>query len=327
MLPFAASNPWRAPHWRWGRALGIVEGTQPGTTSRRDGPDGFFWIRKAVKYLQAYAQCQDDFSRMSLAMDEPAMFWAHWAFEQQEHPARAIIEARVMARDKSENIAYYCNCGPEVVLTYEALFFDVRDKLDRKDYVNSVIFGHKAQEALRERQYAVLWKLLGYAGGPHVLDAAMSKLTSPSWVNNPEHVASFFQETALSTIKKKAAIAAMTVDVNSHTQLDLLATFVKFVEIERTTESNSKVQDQVMADLNSMLQSLPWKRAGVKGPPEGPAYDYDLSPVELSVDQLLLIGTGEELKEREALLTTVFPEHTKPSIEAEAAAQEEQVAQ
>lgn len=315
MLQYARSNPWRAPHWRWGRALGIVEGQQPGTTARRDGAEGYRWITRVVKYLEAYITCQDDFSRMSLAMDEPELFWAHWAFDQKEHPARAIIEARVMARDMPVNIAHYSNCDEKIVEAYEAVFFDVREKLDRKDYVTAVIFGHKTQEFVREKNYGMIWKLLAYAGGPHVLDAAMSKLTTPSWVNNPENVASFFQEAALSTIKKKAALAAMTVDVNSNTQLDLLATFVKFVEIERTTETAGKVQDQVVTDLNAILSSLPWKRAGVAGPPTGPAYDYDMSAVELTVDQLLLIGTGEELKEREALLATTFPEHTKPTTE------------
>jgi hypothetical protein len=323
MLQFARSNPWRAPHWRWGRALGIVEGRQPGTTARRDGKDGYKWINRTVAYLEAYITCQDDFSRMSLAMDEPDLFWAHWAYMEQEHPAKAIIEARVMARDTPTNIGFYSNCAVEIVHAYEALFFDVRENLNRKDYVNSVIFGHKTQEIVRERNYSMIWKLLGYAGGPHVLDAAMSKLTTPNWVNNPEHVPSFFQEAALSTIKKKAALAAMTVDVNTNTQLDLLATFVKFVEIERTTESAGKVQDQVISDLNTILTSLPWKRAGVAGPPAGPAYDYDVSAVELTVDQLLLIGTGEELKEREALLATTFPEHTKPTTENA----EEQVSQ
>lgn len=326
MLQFAYSNPWRAPHWRWGRALGIVEGRQPGTTPKRDGSVGCKWIKRAVKYLEAYRTCQDDFSRMTLAIDVPDLFWAHWAFEQAEHPAKLIIEARVMARDVTKNIAFYSNCAEATVEAYEALFFNVRADLDRKDYVNSVIFGHNTQQFVRERNYGMIWKLLGYAGGPHVLDAAMSKLTSPSWVNNPENVASFFQETALSTIKKKAALAAMTVDVNGGTQLDLLATFVKFVEIERTTESAGKVQDQVVADLNAMLSSLPWKRAGVAGPPSGPAYDYDVSAVELTVDQLLLIGTGEELQERELLLQTEFPEGTKPTNEAAAAvAEEEQV--
>lgn len=315
MLDYAYSNPWRKPNWRWGRALGIVEGMQPGTTRRRDGELGYYWIKKAVKYLTAANAAQDEFTKMSLALDEPAMFWSRWAFEQEKHPAKWIMEARIMARASSQNIAYHANCGQEIVDTYEALFFDVRDKLDRRDYVNSAIFGDDVQTGIQERKYGILWKILGYAGGPHVLDAAMSKLTSPSWVNQPAHVSNFFQDVALTTMKKKAAIATMTVSVNANTQLDLLATFVKFVEIERTTESQGKVQDQIMEDLTSVLKALPWKRAGVAGPPPGPSYDYDMSSVELTCDQLLLLGSGQPLENGAELLQLGFPEHTKPELE------------
>lgn len=317
MLEFMHSNPWRKPSWRWGRAQGIVEGLQPGTTRRRDGEIGYYWIKKAVKYLTALAAAQDEFTKMSLALDEPALFWASWAFDQDKHPAKYIIESRIMARDTAQNIAYYANCGEEIITAYEALFFDVRDKLDRRDYVNSAIFGDDIQSGIQERKYGILWKILGYAGGPHVLDAAMSKLTAPSWVNQASHVPNFFQEAALATIKKKAAIAAMTVNVNPNTQLDLLATFVKFVEIERTTESQGKVQDQIMSDLTAVLTALPWKRAGVAGPPKGPTYDYDMSSVELTCDQLLLLGSGDEIENGQALLEMTFPEDTKPEIEAQ----------
>lgn len=311
MLECLYSNPWRTPTWRWRRAEGIFAGQQPGTTPKRDGEEGYYWIRKAVKFLDAQQQCTDDNSRMTLALLEPAIFWASYIFSQGDQPARWAIEARIMARELDRNIAFHHDCGVEVIQAYEALFFNVREKLERRDYIVNSVFGEAVQRGLTERQYDLLWKLFAYSLGPCALEAMMDRIVAPVWVNRPEEVTTALQSTAVNAMKKKAAVAALTVPINNATQIHLIEAFVKYVEVERTTDMAGKGNDQILAHLHGMLTTLPFSVAKLGTDATGPLAAYDKSAIELDSDELILAAAGVQLHNKELLMQLKFPEPPK----------------
>lgn len=300
-------NPWRVPQWRWLRANSVVDNTGPLPTPRRDGPDGYKWIRRAARFRRLYNQNDDEVGRCRLAMEFPAIFWAHYAWENNEQPMKWAIEAHILARETNKEIAFKVGCAPEIVEAYEAIFFHVREKLNFREYILNSVMSDAVTRGLSDRHYDLLWKLFGYSGGPHVLDAMIGKLVNPMWAARSDDVPSFFQDAALNIMKKKAAIASLTVPINSNTHLNLIEAFVKYVEIERTTDSMGKAQDQIVANLNSMLTMLPFGVGTKKSGQDKMLPAYDGTAIELHADELMVVGAGLNLPQQQVLTALEFP--------------------
>lgn len=307
MLEQLWHNPLRSPVWPWLRATGIVDGTFPGLSYHRDGREGCKRIRPIIRYIRAWRRCTSDAERAQLALHCPHLFWAHSIFLQDNAPAKWLIEARLLARESDYEIASRIGCSPEIVKCYHDTFFDVREKLDFRDYVTSMVFGEAAFRGLSERQHDLLWKMFGYLGGPFVIDSVSSRLINASWCNSAEAATSFWQETALNAMKHKAAVATLVVPINSETHLDLIGAFVKYVEIERTTDSQGQARDQIVDNIQQTLTMLSFSVVSQDKPLTGVLEQYDKSGVELHTDEMITLSLGGGLPYADMLKNMHFP--------------------
>src|ERR1700733_12667214 len=120
MLEFMTQNPWRVPNWRWLRAQDIAQGGLP-ATARRDGATSTTLIHRAARFYKALQCCDgDEWMPMKLAEQTPALFWAHYLYDQPDHPLRWSIEARILARETDREIARRIGCAEEIIQLYEA---------------------------------------------------------------------------------------------------------------------------------------------------------------------------------------------------------------
>ena len=310
-LNISANNPFRTTCWRWQRAQEIVEGDGPATTRRRDGVDGYKWINKAVNFINDYNACSNDSQKAVLADRRADIFWAHWAWLATANPQRHSIEAHILARETDDEIAWRCGTQSGVIEAYEALFFNVREKLQHKQYVLHCVMGEAIQRGISERDYDLLWKMYGYFIGPHILDALESKFSNPVWCGSPDAVGAAVLDDAVGTLKLKAAVATKTIPVNSHTQLALLEQFTKFVEVERSTDSAGKSQEQILEHISAMMTTLPFNVGG-RSPqgniiPTTTAQDYDHGAVELHTEELMKLSVNQKIEHTEILKRLRFP--------------------
>jgi hypothetical protein len=291
-----AQNPCRVPDGRWLRAQDWLNGG-PVPTARRDGVESAKCIKRLERFLRAYRQCQSNEQLLCrLALEYPAIFWAHYLYNNESiQRARFAVEARIMARQSDREIAQCIGCLEATVAAYEAIFFHVRDKLDNKDYIISTIFRESVSRGLQDRDYDLLWKLVGYAQGPSMLDAMISGFASPTWVERTEDVAASFQDLAIDSTKHKAAVAALAVPVDNSTQMSLINTFVKYTNVERKTDSAGKASDQIQQNIDSMMEALPFG-AGTRPKDhcqQNPAEaQFDKPAAELSTDELVNVVVG-----------------------------------
>lgn len=315
------SNPFRVADWRWQRAVGYLSGQQPPPSKRRDGPVGYRWIREAIRFKRELDACQTDWQRFDLAERRPAIFWAHYAYADVSGPPRWVMEARLLARNDDFEVGIKGGMGPQIVEAYEALFFNVREKLQHRDYILNVIMRHAVARGVSEREYDLLLKLYAYFYGPHFLEALASRyFVNPLWCGTADGVGGSVEDDAITSLKLKAAVAAKTVQVNSHTQMNLLDTFTKFVEIERNTDSADRAQNQILDHINVMLTSLPFSVGGrdpqshAKLPP-GPTTSFDTAGVELNFTELLQVSVGRKLPDEPVLTALHFPDppHASPA--------------
>lgn len=303
-------SPRRAPHWRWLRAIEI-DGGGFRATRAFDGSAGFAWIRRALR-LKRHLERADKRPQAlyALMQRDKDLFWAHAIWTEDKAPTRWAIEARIVSGQTSAEIAQRVGTDESVIDAYTNTFFDVKDKLDHLDYVQNVIMADAVTRGLQERHYDLLWKLMGFRGGAHVIDAVINKFAHVTRPENQDGVSGYFQDLAISAMKYKAAVAALTVPVNTHTQLPLIDSFVKYVEIERTTDSASKAHSTIIENIGAMLSSLPFKVGTKLDSTAIKMLPYDDSAAELRNDEMMVVAIGGQLEHQAAIQSLHYPEKT-----------------
>lgn len=302
------NSPKRSPDWRWQRASQYVESPCAATrpSQRRDGRGSVGIIRTAIKFKAAYEACENDYAKLELIDKYPDIFWAYELYLQAE-PTRYAIEAYILARETDKEIGYRFGLSPSIVASYEELFFNVRDYLQNQGYVVTVVIGEALQKGLYERQYDLLWKLCGYMGGPFVLDAMIGKYTQMAWASGPNDVSASWQDLAVGTMKMKAAQAALTVPVNQQTCIALLDIFNKYVEVERTTQSQGQAKEAILENISAMLKTLPFSVAGQAGAERHMTAFYHTNGAELRYEEHFLASVGMPVPNIPLLDTMEYP--------------------
>lgn len=307
MLNALRDNPLRAPNWRWLRAVQIDSGG-PRASRAVDGPEGFTWIRRASRLKRRYEQAGNRPDQMyRLVQYDRDMFWAHSIWLDERAPTRWVIEARILAGETNEEIAKKLGTSAAVIEAYEAVFFDVRSMLENRDYIVAVVMSDSITRGLSERQYDLLWKLFGYQGGAHVLDAVISKVTPMAKPAATKDVGQFFQEFAVNAVKHRAAVATITMPLNSHTQLALIDSFVKYVEIEKTSETAEKAHGTIIDNIGAMMSSLPFRIGTKLDSVDVKMLPFDDGAAELNSAELMAVATGGKLEDQQAIQDLKFP--------------------
>ena len=207
--------------------------------------------------MDAVRQAKTKLQRMSVMAVYPAIYWAYdLRTRADKRVALAAVEARILARQTDPEVAKAHGCWPRYIEAYEALFFNVRDRLKHQDFILCSVLQDVHNEGLENCKADMLWELFAYMGGPHVLEAPMLGMPADKWAARPECVASFLQEVAIDGIEQNGAVAALRVPVEAESCLQLLDVFTRVVEIERTTDLSMKKSDAIHENVRSMLSEL-----------------------------------------------------------------------
>jgi hypothetical protein len=204
------------PDHRWRRAASLAgAGLSPAPAD--DDP----WVARAAAFLAALGRCPDEPARRAPADQTPAVSRAHALFTAEPPQLRWAVEARVLARESAAEIARKCGLPEEAVAAYEALFFDVRDRLDADTWVACQVVGPKAFAGLTGDDLGVWWKLVGYTYGPVALDALLLGTRAPSGPQ-PDALAGAVARDASARFALKRLLAAHVLPVTPETAADVL---------------------------------------------------------------------------------------------------------
>jgi hypothetical protein len=154
----------RPTDWRWRRTRRLVERGHSFSRRRDDDETG-----RAVRYLRALGR-----GHPAAAMRQfPDVHGARRLHEAGGR-TRLVVQARLLAGQAPAEAARLTGVSPEVVNTYEALFFDCRDRLDARDWV--LVQAVQREGCCPEEPRAALIRSFAYQGGPLVLDAVLPYL-------------------------------------------------------------------------------------------------------------------------------------------------------
>ncbi len=312
MLQYHPSNPFRPVNWRWEHAR-ILRENNYRATSHAFKQDSY--TNKAYMFQVDLNKCTDDLARWELMTRKPGIYGAYMLYkrgiEEDRHPLRYALEARLLSAQGHESIAKALGITQEVVELYEKIFFNVAEKLDNTDYILNCVIGPSIYAGLNDRDYDLLWKLFGYLYGPVVLDTFITTTSRKFRPETTDEVDAILSEDTRSALQRKVAIVARTYTINPFSQAELLNIYARFLEFEKQTGSD-KSQDVILQNIQVMMQSLPFTTGDQKLPhiKAVNALTGNSNAVELRTDEILNAVATDGKPVTEDLSEYKFPEET-----------------
>ena len=173
LIDFQQFNPLRPVTWRWELAGQLVDEYLRTPNFREHAV-----LAQAVRFRRALGHSKTPRQLARLARQYPALTVAHSLHFGDDNQGRWRLEAQVLSGRPVDEVSERCNLPPEVVAIYEALFFDVADRLRARDYIQLRAIGMQGFEPEFRPDLAMLAKALAYAGGPLVLDTLIEAVDS-----------------------------------------------------------------------------------------------------------------------------------------------------
>lgn len=297
---FQSFNPLRVADWRHQRTTELVGHRPRPLPASPKLDDG--WISKYRGFLlrHAHASLEDDpvAARSRLFSRSPGLYYAHLLRTTTDQEWRTIIESRLLAGQDDEEIAELCGTIPETIAWYAALYFDVRDRMECRDWIIKTILGPlSARSANRSDtmtpvQRDLLYKLFAYFGGPVVLDIAISGFNRAPAPDRHEDAGRWLDQAFQTAIRRKATMSAHMFEVDRYKVMELLNLHVSLIVNAR--ESGSALAGEVGQGLQAAVDSMPWTTAArAQRAREALGHKEALGHIEPRASEQLLLAAGE----------------------------------
>ncbi len=335
LAEFQKYNFFRSPAWRWDRVMKIADkyGGMAGRCTKRDDA----WIKTSKAFFLRYRDLPDDEDRERLWMETPGLFYAFELFSRAaDQPEGAcFLEARLLARQTPEVIAECMGTLPDTVRWYEALYFNVADKLQHRDWITAQVlipavmkhYGnwHEAtqnadvalpfQKGMANRPVAhpfldASLKLFAYFGGPHIVDIMITGFQAGKPLTSPDDMAAWFDNHMSMTVRRRVSQAAMQFEINKYNITELLTVHTRIMEIERSEESQDQQKSTTERHIKAMVDEIPWAVGdeGAKASAGTMLGRMDKMAGELRDDEVLKISSGQTVPG----LADDFPDRLPP---------------
>lgn len=262
-LSLHKDSPLRPVDWRWQRALLLLDDDLEPSRVRDDQH-----IHTALAYHR-YVRTLAERERERVLDRFPAIANAHQCHDRES--SKAEIEARLLAEEPFESIAFKMAMTTDIVVWYERLFFNVLDRIKQLSYIIDMAIGPEVHHGINEQDYPLLWKLFAFAGGVNVLDAAVHIFTLYGKFG-VDQVETFYSDQAWSLMKRRMLTSALTLRArDSFSKMQFMEVFARYQEMER--QANAGVDKDILFDhIRAMLTGVRWLPVAQK-PEEAPTYE------------------------------------------------------
>jgi hypothetical protein len=245
-------SPTRALDWRWGRARQLLaDGRRPSPLRDDAGTVA------AVRFLRAEAGCGSDGDRARLDNQWLALRAAR-QLAAGDAPRRWEVQARILAGQGDEEIAQSCGLTAEAVRWFEALFFQVRDRLTRgRDWIMFRAVGGGPWNCFAGEQPGTVWRYAGYRGGPRLLElfiAVTMDKPLPDWVRASFTGNPAYQEAEL-RLRCQLTMALMTARSSEEIR-DVLDIRARADRLHRRATGQGRPPDPVLGAMEGFFKKL-----------------------------------------------------------------------
>lgn len=297
-------DPFRPVDWRYRRAEYLrIKGKY-----KRKLPVEDSYVLLAKKFLNLKEKAGTEYDHEKIAIKMPGLYYALEIYQRTESADKYILEARILADTPIKDIVKKNGYAPEIIFWYEKIFFDVRSKLEQRDYIISRVLGPAVHRGLMSRDFDLLLKLYALIGGPLVVDALVEQRSGLTHRPKSEkELDVFFNSDCASTIKRNAAIAARCTHINRDSIGYIMEAHQRLLDLERQSESTTDTSNLIMQNIQATLQAVPF-HTPAKRIVSVTLGEYDKMGAELRANELAVAGIGIDPNIKEELALYKFPE-------------------
>lgn len=311
--PYSVIDPFRRPDWRFNRIIAMCDRTPtPGRCTPRDDE----YVKRGRQFLLRYRNYNESQRRELEYEDEDlyAAFATYRSKSDDEEGAQAFsLEARILSGQTDEEIAEHYPFGPRTVDYYEQLFFNVRDRMSRRDWMTTQILipalkrdkkppTGTATAAWAPQDHAVIktqldgsLKFFAYFAGPWVLEHMLTGFEHTSRADSPDEASmGWCERHFIRGMKRRAAQSVNFFEINKFNVIDVFMTVNQIIATEKSADSQEGQQSKYDMHVKSHIDGLPWT-VGSRDEENVPlpVAKYDNSTSELRDDELLMVSAGD----------------------------------
>lgn len=302
---FQDYNAMRHPAWRYERALDLLSARpEPLRPMKHDGK----WVAEIWHFLQRYDTARTELQKSRLFTANPGLYYAYQLYSSPDERTRLTIEARILAGMDDESIAELYGTLPSTIAWYEMVFFNVRDRLNSRDWVQRIVLIPAILRGIEGRDEDAAWKLFGYFGGPAVLDALMfgfkpKEVSDEVW----NQLGAFFAGHTQLQIEARLAAASHTVEINRYNFADLMSAHARLKDLEMRGRQEGLPASEYRKNVEAVLATLE-VLVGEQPSHELQVYRYDKTVAELRAAEQHQLASGKSVAGLEGLADETFPE-------------------
>jgi len=246
MITSPVHDPHLPPDWRWQHALSLRDHDSPD----EDDDD---YARAALDFQVREKNCKSADDRRNLFERYPAIYSAQELYRRADG-MRWSVEAFLLARADFAEIAEFYNTQAEVISWFERLFFNVVPFLDSPAYIVNVVLGEKVHFGMAESDYGLLWKVIGYAGGPDLLRSFINpcqlKRAAAADQANAAYAAAHDCQ-----LRRKALVAALTMPVSGNYKV-IFSAYHKAQELQQARGAANHADNSIKQNINAALEAF-----------------------------------------------------------------------
>ncbi len=325
--PYHQIDPFRRADWRFNRVLAMCDRVPtPGRCTPRDDE----YVKRARSFLLRYRAFDED-RREELRQEDPDLYCAFAIFRAKpdEGDQAFSLEARILSGQTDDEIVEHYSFGPRTVDYYEHLFFNVRDRITKRDWITTQILipalkrdkgtaqAAAAAGAWAPQDHAVVksqmdgsLKFFAYFGGPWVLERMLSGFEHNSRAASADEAAGGWDERHYKQgMKRRAAQTVNFFEVNKFNVTDVFMTVNQLIAIEKAADAAEDNKSKYDMHVKNYMDALPWTVGTRDVENVKPALAvYDNTTTELRDDELLLTAAGDEVQSLKGLEFIKIPE-------------------
>ena len=303
----------RSPNWKWQRVQGIRDGSQPDSTAALDTQKGSYWINHTLEFLDSYDREASPLKNTELITIYGDIYQAYRIYIDEESLFKWELEASVLANVEPTEIAVSVGAPEAVIIAYEELFFDVRDRLDKPSYIRNYVIGQDVQ-SLQYNDYDKLWKHYAYDnGGYEVLKALIRRTINPPVCTTPEMVQEQLERDISDSVRLQASAISKNLSKAYREKGGVIDAAIELMKLDKMEDAaGGGATGDILKHIEALFDQLPW-RVGGSDPIEkkmdkpNAVSRYMSTPIELKLNEVVDASITGEAPEAEELIDIKYP--------------------
>ncbi len=293
---FQLYNPKRTATWRFDRVTELLGDETKLPSPRRDDR----WVRDAYKFLRLLQKEETEAGQQALFPKNPGLFYAYLIYQDEDRDQRRWLEARLLAQQTDYEIAEAVKTLPAAVEWYEALFFNVRDRIQSRDWILKQILGPAIDRMMDDKAEELTMKMFAYYMGPIMFEAVLTNgFTGIAHVGDDLDVDAAMDHRTARSVRVRAMTSIRTAEINRFNIMELVGAQQRLIEMAAAAKEGELAQNAVEENIKGMMNEIPWLvgigEAAKTAIGVTPLGKYEEYAAELRADEMLAIASGQEV--------------------------------